>query len=339
MPCRPALPQRENSVPQRLRCGGDPGSTSRDEFLDVERIAPTAPLYVFDARSIYAGVDRSDQLHRGCLIQRAKVDPLAVRAPPDLRQRSEQWVAAMQFVGSERADEHQRAKAGNSRERVEEPPRRRVRPMQIFDDHDDGSCDCKPSEHTDDELTEAITRQRFSGPKFRQRRMSLELWNEGSEHATNPTEHRCERLAIEIFHELSDDLTQRRQRPAQLALVDASAGNESETMLGSARRELSEQTCLPDARLTGDQSHRGPAFSRRFERGQQPSELVAATDDGRAHRPQPHGGHHPTSVKYCDPGSLMPWLTTGGHDRRRVLRLRVRTWKPDEVCVAIRSRR
>ena len=79
--------------------------------------------------------------------------------------------------------------------------------MQIFDDHDDGSRDCKPSEHADDELTEAITRQRFSGPKFRQRRMSLELWNEGSEHATNPTEHRCERLAIEIFHELSDDLT------------------------------------------------------------------------------------------------------------------------------------
>ena len=106
--------------------------------------------------------------------------------------------------------------------------------------------------------------------------MSLELWNEGSEHATNPTEHRCKRLAIEIFHELSDDLTQRRQRPAQLALVDASAGNESETMLGSARRELSEQTCLPDARLTGDQSHRGPAFSRRFDRGEHPSEFVAA---------------------------------------------------------------
>ena len=215
-----------DGIAQRARQPGGPSRACRHQLLDEERVAATPSLHIVDVRPVdESAIDGVDELGGRRPIERPNVDSLTPTAF-DLGQHRSQRVATVQLVGSERADQEQRANPSDPGQRREERACRAVRPMQILDDDHQRTSLSKPLEHADDELTQPVARHGLLIDA-----LVTELGHQRREQTSSATQNEIEGFAVHVVHQLADDLAERRQRPDLLAEIHASPDAHAEPSL------------------------------------------------------------------------------------------------------------
>ncbi len=175
------------------------------------------------------------------------------------------------------------ARAECAHEEAEQCQARRVDPVQVLDDEDDGTLAREGLEEHRDRLVQLAGRGAGGGSVPRRRSLGGGCPELGKERDEGPAPG-ADGVEHTLGSLLGDERAQRglhrRVRRCNAAEVDALPGEQAH-VTGKAGFELADEPCLADARLATDDDGEGRARPHLIEALVEPREVGVATDHGR----------------------------------------------------------
>ena len=225
----------QEDLPQRRRqAAGRRLGLRQQQLLDEERVAVGSAMDPGD--ELRVGGDALDRLEqRGGLVlrQAGQGEPLHAAGPLELAEPRERRVTAVQLVRAQRHRDEDRFRAQGSDEEAQGLAGRRVRPVDVLDQHEDGRDRGQPPQHADQGVEQAGLEPGLL--ERRPRRPGIQRRDEPGEVGAGRADHGLEAFGVQLADELAEDLDDRAVRQALITDVRARpAEDEHAASLGGA---------------------------------------------------------------------------------------------------------